>query len=138
MITTLANRFNGIPAMFDLEDLFEPLYRQSQTSVLSSFKVDAYEKDGKFIVEAALPGVKAEEVSVQIDNGVLEIKVERESRKRDEKANYSITELNYGGYYRSFTLPRGIDKDNTSAELKNGILSLTFNKTPKNKIEIKT
>ncbi|OQY23947.1 MAG: hypothetical protein B6I37_04365 [Desulfobacteraceae bacterium 4572_35.2] len=77
--------------------------------------VDIEENKDAYLVKAELPGVKKEDVSVNIDNGVLTIK--------------DRVECSYGSFVRSFTLPQTVKAEKVEAEYKNGILNLTIPKS---------
>lgn len=95
--------------------------------------VDIKDEKNKFVIHADLPGVKADDIDVSVDNDVLTIKGERESVKEQEKENYKRIERFSGSFMRRFTLPDGADLDKISAKTKDGVLELTVPKTEKSK-----
>ncbi len=100
--------------------------------------VDIYETEDNFMVKAELPGVKKEDVSVNIENGLLTIKGEKKSETEDKK--HHRVECTYGTFIRSFTLPQSISEEKIEAEYKNGVLHLTLPKAEEakpNQIEVK-
>jgi len=103
--------------------------------------VDIKETKNDFVIHADLPGVKSEDIEVTAENGILTIKGQRESEKKEEKDNYKRVERFSGSFMRRFTLPTTADLDHISAKTKNGVLELHVPKTAKAKtkrIEIKT
>ncbi|HAE86263.1 MAG TPA: heat-shock protein Hsp20 [Anaerolineaceae bacterium] len=82
---------------------------------------DAYE------LKAFLPGVSAEDVEIQVVNGVVtlsgELKVER-----DAKSDYILSELPTGKFQRVVSLPSSVDADNVVATLENGVLTVLIPK----------
>ncbi len=80
------------------------------------------ETDKEFIVELAAPGMNKNDFHVDVDNNLLEIKVEKEEKANIEKAQYTRREYDYSAFYRSFNLPETIQADNIKAEYENGIL----------------
>jgi HSP20 family protein len=102
--------------------------------------VDLKEDTNNFIVSAELPGLKREDIQVEIENNTLMIKGERKFEKKEEKENYHFVERSYGSFYRSFTLPKNVDAEKISAEYKDGVLHVTLPKReevkPK-KVEVK-
>jgi HSP20 family protein len=97
-------------------------------------------KDG-YVFKADVPGVKENDIEVQMTGNRLTISGKREEEKRDEKDQYFAYECNYGSFTRSFTLPEGIDASRATADLKDGVLVLTVPKTPEaqpKKIEVKS
>ncbi len=91
--------------------------------------VDVFENDDKIVLEAELPGMKADEVDVSIENNVVTIKGERKFEKKEEKDNYHRIERSYGSFTRSFTLPRTVTGDEAIADFDNGVLKITLAET---------
>jgi HSP20 family protein len=100
-----------------------------------------YETEDDIVIEATVPGVKPEEIDVQVSGNVLTIKGERKEEKKEEKASYIYQEQRYGSFSRSVTLPTDVKVDKATAEFEHGLLTLTLPKSeavkPKS-IEIKT
>lgn len=95
---------------------------------VSAFRTDITEKDGKYILEADLPGFKKEDISVDIDKDCLTITAEHKSEEKDENADsYIRRERYYGSYTRSFNV-KGIDTEAITAAYNNGVLTLTMPK----------
>ena len=92
-------------------------------------KIDVKEDDKSFTVKADIPGVKKEDIQIDIEDDHIslraEVKQEKEERK-DEKIVYS--ERAYGMVSRSFTLPVDVDAKAAKAEYKDGVLNLTLPK----------
>ena len=92
-------------------------------------KIDVKEDDQAFTVKAEIPGVKKEDIQVDIDDDRVslraEVKKEKEEKK-DEKVVYS--ERAYGMVSRSFTLPADVDAKGAKAEYKDGVLNLMLPK----------
>ncbi len=102
--------------------------------------VDIIENSDAFIFQADLPGVKAGDIDVAFENGVLTIEGKVQPRQPQEQ-NYVWREYDVGHFYRQFTINTPIDVEGIKAELKNGELSLTVPKAESaktRKIEIKT
>ena len=118
------------------EDLFNELSRGFWVKPLTlpaeaelKMKLDVKEDDKAFSVQAEVPGVKKEDIQVDIEGNQVslraEVKKEREEKK-GEKVVYS--ERSYGMVGRSFTLPVEVDAKGAKAEYKDGVLSLTLPK----------
>jgi HSP20 family protein len=84
--------------------------------------VDVVEDDQKFELYADLPGVKLEDLDIQVDKDVLTIKGERKLERKGERVA--------GAFSRAFTLPKHVDVEKISAALKDGVLTLTLPKRP--------
>jgi HSP20 family protein len=92
-------------------------------------KLDVRENDKAFTVRADIPGVKKEDIHVDLDDErvTLRAEVKREKEeKTDEKLIYS--ERSYGMVSRSFSLPAAVDAEGAKAEYRDGVLSLTLPK----------
>lgn len=100
---------------------------------VSAFRTDITEKDGKYILEADLPGFKKEDISVDIDKDCLTITAEHKSEEKEENADsYIRRERYYGSYTRSFNV-KGIDTEAITAAYNDGVLTLTM---PKKETEV--
>ncbi len=100
--------------------------------------VDIEETEDAFSIKAELPGVEKDNVSINIDKGVLTIKGEKKTETEDKKRHR--VECSYGSFVRSFTLPQSVNVDDVEAEYNNGILNLTIPKSEEAKpkeIEVK-
>lgn len=104
-------------------------------------KVDIVEKDNQFEVHASLPGLKKEDIKIDLKNDVLTISGERKFQNEQKEAKYHLVESHYGSFSRSFSLPETVNKESIQAEFKDGILNLTLPKAEAKdnslKIEIK-
>ena len=89
--------------------------------------VDIYETDESYVFQADLPGVKAEDLDISFENGVLTMEG-RVGPRQPQGPNYMWREYGVGSFYRQFTLNALIDLDAVKAELKNGELTLTVPK----------
>lgn len=87
-------------------------------------------------VKVQLPGVKKEDIEVEVDNDFMTITAETKEEKQTEQNNqrYHASEFRYGKYQRTITFDQPIKIDDTKAEYKNGILTITV---PKQNIETK-
>ena len=94
---------------------------------------DISETDGEYLIRAALPAVKKEDVKVTYENGVLTLSGERrQEEQQDEK--FHRVESYYGNFMRSFALPDAIEAEAISAESREGVLTIHV---PKAKVEAK-
>ena len=118
----------------EMGGLFEnPLATANFGSEEWSPAVDIKETDQAFVIHADLPGVKADDIEVIMEEGVLTIKGERESTKEEEKESYKRVERFKGSFMRRFTLPDIADSSNVSAKTKEGVLELVIPKVEKAK-----
>ena len=133
----------------EMEELLDRYSRSARKSLAKSddktFEVgewmpvvDIDETKDAFVVKTELPGVDKDDVSVNIEDGVLTIRGEKKVETEDKK--HHRAECAYGSFIRSFTLPQTIKADKVEAEYKNGVLNLTIPKSEEAKpkqIEVK-
>jgi len=93
--------------------------------------VDIKENNDGFVIVADIPGVDPKDIEVHMENGVLAIKGERESEKKEEKEGYKRVERSYGSFYRRFSMPETADASKINAKSKNGVLEITIPKQEK-------
>ncbi|MBF0564965.1 MAG: Hsp20/alpha crystallin family protein [Nitrospirae bacterium] len=98
---------------------------------------DIYETESEFLVKGEVPGVKQNDVSIQVEDKVLTIKGERLPKKDADREYYHCMERNFGKFMRSFSLPESVNLDDVHAELSDGILVVSIPKAPPKKITVK-
>ncbi|MEJ2588247.1 MAG: Hsp20/alpha crystallin family protein [Deltaproteobacteria bacterium] len=102
--------------------------------------IDFYEKDGNYHLTVDLPGVKKDDISVDIDGNVLTVSGKKSSEREEKEADYYLRESSYGSFTRSLRLPAEVNEEDVDATYKDGVLKLVMK--PKEgakarKIEIK-
>jgi HSP20 family protein len=91
--------------------------------------VDIREEPGRFMILADLPGVKADDVEVTLEGGILRIRGERKMEAfQAEDGRYGRQERPSGSFYRQFLLPDSANPDDVSARVHDGILEVTIGK----------
>jgi HSP20 family protein len=90
--------------------------------------VDIKELDDRFVLHADIPGVKAEDIDVSMEKGVLTVKGEKETEAKTEHEGYKRVERSYGSFYRRFSLPDSADSEAISAKSNNGVLEIVIPK----------
>jgi len=93
--------------------------------------VDIKESDNAFTIIADIPGVDPKDIDVHMENGMLSIRGQRESEKKEEKEGYKRVERSYGSFYRRFTMPDSANPEKISAKSRNGVLEITIPKNEK-------
>ena len=88
-------------------------------------KVDVLEKDNRLITRVDLPGVKKEDVSVEVRDGQLVLSGERKTEKEEKNKNVYRSECQYGSFYRAVPLPDGVNPDDVKATFANGVLEVS-------------
>jgi HSP20 family protein len=90
--------------------------------------VDVYETDEQLVVKARTAGVNKEDLDVSISDGILTISGTLSSGDDTEATNWHIQECYWGEFSRTLALPVAVKEDEVGAVLKDGVLSITFNK----------
>ena len=91
--------------------------------------VDIEESDDKYLIKADVPGVDKKDIEVNLDNGVLSIRGEKQFEKETGKGSKRHrTERFHGTFARSFTLPTAVKADKVDASYKDGVLKLVIPK----------
>lgn len=87
------------------------------------------EDEKNYLMKFDLPGISKDQVKIEMSDGQLTVTAERrEEKKTDNKKTY-VSEISYGSYMRSFTLPPNVDDKKVDAKFENGVLSITIPKS---------
>jgi HSP20 family protein len=101
-------------------------------SLMRAPETDVVETEREIRVITEMPGLKRENIDIDIENNVLTIRGEkREQRTEGEKGRWHLAERRYGTFTRSFVLPRDVDADNIQAAFQDGVLTVTVPKSEK-------
>ena len=123
-----------------LDNFIEKNHTLTQTDFVPT--VNTREGEHAYHVEVDLPGMKKEDIHVDVNDNVVIISGERKTKDEVKEEDYYKIESSYGKFERSFTLPENVDVENIHAESQDGVLEVIIpklkkvDKTPK-KIEIK-
>ncbi len=110
-------------------NLYEPL-RQVGERVADWFapRSEAKASAGTYEISVELPGVKQDDIEIALHEGVLTVKGEKRSERKEEGEGYFFSEREYGRFQRSFRLPPDADSDKTSAAFSDGVLTISVPK----------
>ena len=127
-------RFNSLLSEFE----------NKQSSSLSGFNPVVNTREGEFAyhVDADLPGVKKEDIKINVKGNMITLSGERRHKKEINEKDYHCVESSFGKFERSFTLPEGTDIENITASNEDGVLEIIIPKLKSEtekvkKIEIK-
>ena len=136
----------GAPAAVQRRERFDPFQRvqdlmrwdpldalghlMEREEVLFHPNFEMKETNESFVLTADLPGVKEEDVQVDLTADRISVSGKREAENRQEGERYYTYERTYGSFNRSFTLPSEVDGNAVQASLDNGVLTLTLPKRP--------
>ncbi|TXG74221.1 hypothetical protein EZV62_002800 [Acer yangbiense] len=129
------------PFSFDVWDPFQDFhfpYISSQSSAFLNTRVDRKETPEAHVLKADLPGMKKEEVKVEVeDDRVILISGERNVEKEDKNDTWHCVERSRGRFSRRFRLPENVKMDQIKASLENGVLTVTLPKQEVKKSDVK-
>ena len=127
-----------------LKEIEKNLYTQvGNNEGVTAFVPTVNTREGEFAyhVDVDLPGVKKEDIKVDLNKGILTISGERKTKEEVKQEDYYKIETYFGKFSRSFTLPDNVDIENIEAKSDNGVLEIVIPKlkddVSKNSIEIK-
>jgi HSP20 family protein len=133
-------------ANFGMGPSFFPtnLWQSGREAMMAAWtpRIEMTERDdGKLVISADLPGVKKEDLNVQVTEDAVTIEGERrQERTREERGLYQ-SERSYGSFYRAIPLPEGVEPESASAEFKDGVLQIEISaperKSRTHRLEIK-
>jgi len=107
---------------------FRP-FRTEAGSEMGHIPLDVSETEDAFAVQAALPGVKPDDVEIQVHGDTVTIKGEVKEESEEKDRNWLRRERRYGVFARSFTLPTSIDSETAAADFEDGVLKLHLPKS---------
>jgi HSP20 family protein len=88
--------------------------------------IDVERDNGNLVLHADIPGIKPEEVKIEIENDILTVSGEHEERKEEKDKDYIRRERRYGSFRRSMSLPAGVDAKKIKAKTHDGVLEVTI------------
>lgn len=88
--------------------------------------IDVFEKDKRLVTRVDLPGMKKEDVKVEVTDGNLTISGERKREFEEKKDNYYRSEREYGSFYRAVPLPDGCKVEDVQATFVDGVLEVSI------------
>jgi HSP20 family protein len=97
--------------------------------------VNTRESENAYHLELDLPGVKKEDIKVDIEDNNLVISGEKKLKEELKEENYYKVESYYGEFKRSFAIPKDADIENIHAESQDGVLEVTIPKLQKEELE---
>jgi HSP20 family protein len=86
--------------------------------------IEVFERNGKLVIQADLPGIKRDDVNVRIEQDAVIIQGQRQQQQTTNQRGYYRSERSYGSFYRTIPLPEGTDSDSASASFRDGVLEI--------------
>ncbi len=88
--------------------------------------IDVERDDGNLVIHADLPGIKPEEVRIDVEDDILTVSGEHQESKEEKDKNYVRRERRYGSFCRSMALPAGVDATKIKATTHDGVVEVTI------------
>lgn len=139
MLLTRFEPFRGIENFHRIIDNYPVV----ENKPISGFVpiVNTREDDSSYFIDVDLPGIKKEDINIDIHEHSLTISGERKTKEEVKEEDYHKIETTFGKFERVFTLPKNIDIENITASNENGVLEIVIPKQneqqSKKRIEIK-
>ena len=126
LMSQLHEDFNRLLAPFELGrgDLSLPEFTIGDWFVT----LDVKEDDTKYTVRADVPGVRATDIDISMENGILTIKGKRKFEVEETKGNFLRIERSAGSFIRQLTLPQTVNQEKIEAKCQDGVLEITLPK----------
>lgn len=120
----------------EIDELFKDVLGGWEWPLTSRGKwpvIDIAENDDNFMVNAEVPGCKAEDIDISVHGNTLTICGEKKQSKEEEGKGFYHVERSYGSFRRDLNLGSAVDPDQIDATCKDGVLSIKLPKTVKSK-----
>lgn len=132
-------RESGLDLFEDLEDFQRDMNRLFNVTLHRPLKlgnggalwapaIDIVDEKDQIKVKADLPGMKKEDIEINLENDVLTLKGEKKEEKETKEKDFIRSERYYGAFHRAFTLPASVDASKVNASYKDGVLEITLPK----------
>lgn len=116
-----------------LRERFDKLFAdmtswQRPVTDVAPVPLDIQEVDGEIVVTASMPGIKPEDVDIEINRGVLTMRGATHEESEKTEGNWHLRERKSGSVERAVTLPAPVDDETAKATMEDGVLKVTFKK----------
>ncbi|SHE63385.1 heat shock protein Hsp20 [Fodinibius roseus] len=111
-------------------DIMDEFFNEAVSARRNNFtpSIDISETDNQFLISAELPGMKKEDININLENSRLTISGERSFKKEEEGKKFHRVETRYGSFNRSFQLPDNVDEESIEASYEDGLLNISIDK----------
>lgn len=132
-MATGLTRWRPFAELEDLRDHIERMFSEMENGETRKRRIalDVIERDDRYVLRADVPGIKPDDVKIELEDGVLSVSAEHEESEEEKKDNYLRRERRYGSFSRSVTLPKGVTADQVEATCKDGVVEVSFPKPVK-------
>lgn len=125
---------NPFRSMTDLENEMDrwmngSLWPDELESSDFSPAVNFKENNNNYVIEFDIPGIKKEDVKIELENNRLTVSGERSDKKEEKDSRHLLAETFYGSFMRTFNLPNAVDENKVDARYESGVLTVTIPKS---------
>lgn len=104
---------------------------RQRTSALWAPQIETFQRGDQFVVRADLPGMKKDDVNIELTDDTLTIEGERREQREEDREGYYRSERSYGTFCRVVPLPEGAITESAKANFNNGVLEVTVQAPPR-------
>ena len=105
----------------ELERLMSGGAGREQSERVWAPAIEVTQRDGTYVVRAELPGLRPEDVKLEVTDDAIVMQGERKWEHEEDKGGMHVTERRYGRFYRAIPLPEGAKTDDVRAKFENGV-----------------
>ncbi|HEY6890685.1 MAG TPA: Hsp20/alpha crystallin family protein [Solirubrobacter sp.] len=124
MASTLT-RWDPFAELAELRTRFERLFDDTEHRGMWTPAVDLVRENGHLVVRADVPGIKPEDIEIEVEDGMLTLSGKHEESTEETDERYMRRERRYGSFMRRLPLPDGVDPKKIKASTKDGVLEVT-------------
>lgn len=111
-------------------DIMDEFFNEAVANRSSTFtpNINISETEEQFSIEVEIPGMKKEDININVENSTLTISGERKQKEEEDGRRFHRVETHFGSFNRTFQLPDHIDEDSIEASYNNGLLQINMGK----------
>jgi HSP20 family protein len=118
-------RWDPFAELAELRARFERLFDDAEHRGMWTPAIDLVRENGHLVVRADVPGIKPEEIEIEVEDGMLTLSGKHEESTEETDERYVRRERRYGAFSRRLPLPEGVDPKKIKASTKDGVLEVT-------------
>jgi HSP20 family protein len=122
------NLFSSMTRSFGLPEFKIPSFDLPTPPSFADVRFEVSESDKAVEVKAEVPGLTEDEIEIELSEGLLTVKGEKQESREEKKKAYHVRERRYGAFSRSFRVPDSVVEEDITADLQKGVLSITLPK----------
>ncbi len=121
-------RWEPFTELGDLRSRFDRMFEELTEGRRGQWTpaIDVVHDNGNLVMRADIPGIKPEEVKIEVKDDILTVSGEHEESKEEKDENYLRRERRYGSFRRSMALPAGVDPKKIKAKTRDGVVEVTI------------